>query len=240
MIVFDTQLAVQRVWTQNASGTDKTTFAPGEPIQYAAQINNSYGAYLLAANGTRVDIITRVYTVTDTRPVNIPPGVSPWTWNASAPSTEGSYILTVKAYDHFCGVWVERSSSFSVGGSTGTTVTLQRALTHNSEGEFGQERSTFTYGEVIRYAAIVNNPGNSTVTPKFDFQVTGPQELFSWTGDVAIAPGLWRFHFHTSIPTDAPVGTYTLRVTMTYNGKTSIQESSFTVTLIEKPRGKSF
>jgi hypothetical protein len=31
------QLTVQRVWTQDASGADKTTFAPGETIRYAAQ-----------------------------------------------------------------------------------------------------------------------------------------------------------------------------------------------------------
>jgi hypothetical protein len=41
-----TPLAVQRVWTQDASGNDKTAFAPGETIQFAAQLNNSYGGWL--------------------------------------------------------------------------------------------------------------------------------------------------------------------------------------------------
>ena len=37
-----TPLAVQRVWTRDASGNDKTAFAPGETIRLAAQLNNSH------------------------------------------------------------------------------------------------------------------------------------------------------------------------------------------------------
>jgi hypothetical protein len=40
-------LAVQRVWTRDAGGNDKTAFAPGETIQLAAELNNLYGGYLL-------------------------------------------------------------------------------------------------------------------------------------------------------------------------------------------------
>jgi hypothetical protein len=35
--------AVQRVWTQDAGGNDKITFAPGEIIQFAAQLESVYG-----------------------------------------------------------------------------------------------------------------------------------------------------------------------------------------------------
>ena len=83
-----TPLAVQRVWTRDGAGNDKTAFAPGETIQFAAELNNSYGGALLAANGTQLTITTSFYN--DTKPVDIPPGISPWTWTATAPSTEGS------------------------------------------------------------------------------------------------------------------------------------------------------
>lgn len=59
-----TPLAVQRVWTQDAGGNNKTSFSPGETMQFAAQLNNSYGAYLLAANGTQLTIATSF----DTKP----------------------------------------------------------------------------------------------------------------------------------------------------------------------------
>jgi hypothetical protein len=111
------KLTVQRVWTRDAAGTAKNTFAPGETIQFAAELNNSYGGYLLAANGTQVTITTSFYN--DTKPVDIPPDISTWPWNATAPSTEGSYTVTVKAYDHFCGTFPEGSASFTV--STATT-----------------------------------------------------------------------------------------------------------------------
>src|SRR5687768_9859862 len=93
-----TSLTVQRVWTQDLGGTDKTAFVPGEPIRFAADLNNPYGGWLLAANGTQISITTSFYT--DTKPADIPPGISTWTWNTTAPSTEGNYTVTVQAYDH--------------------------------------------------------------------------------------------------------------------------------------------
>ena len=96
------KLLVQRVWTQDGSGADKSTFAPGEPIRFAAELNNSYGAYMLSANVPHVSITTSFYT--DTKSVDIPPAISTWTWNATAPSAEANYTVTVRAYDHFCGV----------------------------------------------------------------------------------------------------------------------------------------
>jgi hypothetical protein len=92
------QLTVQRVFTQDTGGTYKTTFAPGEPIRFVAEVHNSSG-YLLGANGTQLAITTSFYT--DTARVDIPTGSSTWTWNAPAPATKDSYTVTVRAYDHF-------------------------------------------------------------------------------------------------------------------------------------------
>jgi hypothetical protein len=36
------QLTIERVWTQDADGNDKTIFIPGDPIRYATLISNTY------------------------------------------------------------------------------------------------------------------------------------------------------------------------------------------------------
>jgi hypothetical protein len=106
------QLTVQRVFTQDASGAEKTIFAPREVLVYAAELNNSYGEHMLKANGTQFVVIFdyAVYTI----PVDIPPGISTLTGGVWAPSTEGSYTVRISVYDHFCDVWVEGSTSFTI------------------------------------------------------------------------------------------------------------------------------
>jgi murein DD-endopeptidase MepM/ murein hydrolase activator NlpD len=140
------QLTIQRVWTQDSGGNDKTTFAPGETIQFVAELNNSYDGYLLAANGTQLTIATSFYN--DTKPVDIPPGISTWPWNATAPSTEGSYTVTVKAYDHFCGVWPEGSASFTVGAQQSQ---LPPEITRVE---------TFREGDLVFFRLFYTDPNN--------------------------------------------------------------------------------
>jgi hypothetical protein len=112
-----TQLTVQRVFTQDAAGTEQTTFAPGETIRFVAELNNAYGGWMLGADGAQLFIGTSFYTTTN--PVDFPPGSSTWTWEAPAPSTAGDYAVAVRAYDSFCGMWVGgigENGSFSVTG----------------------------------------------------------------------------------------------------------------------------
>ena len=92
-----TPLAVQNVWTRDAGSTDKITFASGETIQFAAQLNNSYGGTLLSAELT---ITTSFYN--NSRTVDIPPGISTWTWNATAPE-HGNYTVRSKLTIAFTG-----------------------------------------------------------------------------------------------------------------------------------------
>src|SRR5687768_12212669 len=80
------QLTIQSVLTQDAGGNNKTTFAPGESIRIVGQINNAYGAYMLAANGAQIAVRSSFYN--DTKRVDILPGVSSWPWNATAPSQQ--------------------------------------------------------------------------------------------------------------------------------------------------------
>jgi len=106
------RLTVQSVLTQDAGGNNKTTFAPGESIRIVGQINNGYGAYMLAANGAQIAVRSNFYN--DTKSVDIPPGVNTWPWNATVPSSQANYTVTVNVYDHFCGVWVGESASFTL------------------------------------------------------------------------------------------------------------------------------
>jgi hypothetical protein len=105
-------ITVQLVWTQDTGGKDKTTFAPGETIQFAALVSSNYGG----SGQTSLAISTSFYN--DTKTVNIPLGSSTWTWHATAPSTLGNYTVTVQLIDPFCGVWVGASASFIVSQSS--------------------------------------------------------------------------------------------------------------------------
>jgi hypothetical protein len=105
---YPTILLVQRVWTQDAGGNEKTTFAPGETIQLAARLNNLYGKAIPSA---KLKITTGFYN--DTKTVDIPAGVSTWTWNTTAPSKQG-YTVTIQAYDKFSGVYAVGSRGFAV------------------------------------------------------------------------------------------------------------------------------
>ena len=110
------QLTVQSVLTQDTSGNNKTTFAPGEPIRFAAQLNNAYGATLLAANGTQITITTSFFS--NSSSVNIPAGISTWTWNTTVPSQQANYTVTVSAFNHVCGFSVSANATFTVGQVT--------------------------------------------------------------------------------------------------------------------------
>jgi hypothetical protein len=112
------QLTVQDVLTQDAGGTEQTTFAPGETIRFVAEVNNAYGGYMLGSNGTQLDITTSFYS--DTQPVDIPPGISTWTWEATTPSTAGDYTVEVRVYDSFCGISGGLGTSFTVTGQEET------------------------------------------------------------------------------------------------------------------------
>jgi hypothetical protein len=89
-------ITVQRVWTQDTGGKDKSTFSPGETIHFAALVSSNYGG----SGQTSLAITTSFYN--DTKTVNIPLGSSTQTWTATAPSTPGNSTVTVKLIDHPC------------------------------------------------------------------------------------------------------------------------------------------
>jgi CARDB len=113
------QLTVQSILTQDTNGTNKTTFAPGEPIRFVAQLNNAYGGILL---GSQITITTSFFS--NSIQVNIPSGMSTWPWNTTVPSQQANYTVTVSAFDSFCGFSVSASASFTVGQGTGSLPDL--------------------------------------------------------------------------------------------------------------------
>jgi len=107
------QLTVQHLLTQDAGGTEQTTFSPGKTIRFVAEVNNAYSGYMLGSNRTELTITTSFYSATN--PVDIPPGSSTWTWEATTPSEAGDYTVEVRVYDHFCGISGGLGRNFTVG-----------------------------------------------------------------------------------------------------------------------------
>jgi hypothetical protein len=127
---------VHHVWTQNASGTAKTTFTPGETIQFAAQVNNVYGG----SGKTSLTAKTSFYN--DSEQVTLPLGVSTWTWDTAVPATQGNYNLSVNVLDNFCGIYVSGNAAF----------TIQAA---QNPGTVGQNSFQL---EIVHYDTVVEAP----------------------------------------------------------------------------------
>lgn len=122
--------------------------------------------------------------------------------------------------------------------ATTPTVTVERVWTRDGN---GQNKNNFVHGDAIQYTVIVKNSGNTTITATFDFEVTGPRQIFSWKQAASVAPGISGYYSPTAVPNDAPPGTYTIRVTVIYNGQSSSNMSPFTVMPTQPERsGKLF
>jgi murein DD-endopeptidase MepM/ murein hydrolase activator NlpD len=107
-----------------------------------------------------------------------------------------------------------------------TSLTVDKVWTMDVN---NQDKTSFVPGDAIRYSAIVKNGGSSTVTATFTFLASGPKQIYSWTGQGNVVPGSPTIYSQPTIPVDAPEGTYTLTVTVSYNGQTSSKQSQFTV-----------
>jgi hypothetical protein len=182
-------LAVQSVWTQDPSGNAKTAFAPGEPIQFAAQLSNSYGGTLPSSD---LSISTSFYT--NDKRVDIPPGVSTWTWNTTVPAAPGSFTVTVKAYDSFYGAWPSGNAKFSLAiGYDDYPISIRRPTPQDAVSDpwrfLNRECVSFVAWR-LNSAYGFNSFRNDLVTAWPDLASYGknPGELafgnaLDWTGD---------------------------------------------------------
>ena len=107
--------------TVQSVSTDKPTYAAGDPIHFTAQINNSLGGWLLAqghCSATSFPVCLSISTspsfFSDGQSADFPPGLSTWTWTATAPIAPGTYSFTVQAWDGFYGNFGAQTGSFTV------------------------------------------------------------------------------------------------------------------------------
>jgi hypothetical protein len=107
-------------------------------------------------------------------------------------------------------------------------VTVERVWTRDGN---GQNKSNFVTGDAIQYTVLVRNTGNTAVTATFVLKATGPRQIFHWKEDIPVPPGFSGYYSPSSIPNDAPQGTYTLHVTVTTQGHSSTKMSQFAVHL---------
>jgi hypothetical protein len=108
------------------------------------------------------------------------------------------------------------------------TVTVERVWTRDGN---GQDKSNFVTGDAIQYTVLVRNTGNTAVTATFVLIATGPRRIFSWKEDVPVPPGFSGYYSPSTVPNDAPPGTYTIQVTVTTHGQSSTKMGQFTVML---------
>jgi len=134
---------VQSVSTRGADNRDKTAFGPGEPMLFVGQLSNLYGG----SGQTYVAIETSF--LNNNQSVDLPIGVSAHTWNAAAPLAPDSYAVTVKILDTFCGMWQERSTTFTV-------TPLQNQLPPQIV-----RTETFTEGVLVYFKIFFTDPNNN-------------------------------------------------------------------------------
>ena len=105
-------------------------------------------------------------------------------------------------------------------------VTVERVWTRDGN---GQDKSNFVTGDAIQYTVLVKNTGNTVLAATFVLKATGPRQIFYWKEDMSVPPGFSGYYSPSTIPNDAPPGTYTLRITVTTQGQSSSKISQFAV-----------
>jgi hypothetical protein len=129
----------------------------------------------------------------------------------------------------------QTDAAFQVTGEL--AVTVDRALTLDSE---GQEKTTFRPGDGIWYAVIVRNSGPPVdVTFTWQGQHADPAinaEIYAFTNTVTLGREFSATVYSpATIPTDAPIGLYLNRETVTVGGQEFVRESQFEVVSQEAP-----
>jgi hypothetical protein len=107
-----------------------------------------------------------------------------------------------------------------------TTVAVDQVWTADGN---NITKTSFVPGDTIHYMVKVTNSGSSTVTATFTFLATGPEQIFSLTTNAPVAANTEYFYSPSTVPVNALKGTYTITVTVTYNGQSSTKENSFTI-----------
>ena len=143
------------------------------------------------------------------------------------PSSAEAGLVTVAA---LTGGGSSTDAQFTVVGGSPTAssakLAVDRAFTTDGT---TTERATFKPGDAIWYVVsmnVENGPAKATV----HWQARGPREIYNYTSrEAMINSGYQAPYAPSTIPDDAPSGSYTLIVRVTVSGQTNVRRSTFTV-----------
>lgn len=118
------------------------------------------------------------------------------------------------------------SDAVTIPFTVKSVITVDQAVTATPAGKYA---SSFIPGQGIWYGVITNNPGSAAVPATFTARVTGPHGvvIYNVTVPGTIPRGTTTGVFSASVPKLAPLGTYTLKITLVVAGVTSVRQSTF-------------
>ena len=93
-------------------------------------------------------------------------------------------------------------------------VSIQRVLTRDGN---GNEKARFQLGDPIQYAALINNTSGQAQSATFKFAAYAPAppgsptsevQIYNWTQDASVPPGVSGWYSPSTIPLDGPASDY--------------------------------
>lgn len=113
-------------------------------------------------------------------------------------------------------------------------VTVAGIWTNDGGSNWDTNKTSFRPGEAIRYVAAIKNNSNSALPVHLQFEASGPSgRIAYYAGTHSTGTGTQLWGLGATIPANAASGSYTLRVTVTYNGASSSRSTTFTVQTID-------
>jgi len=104
-------------------------------------------------------------------------------------------------------------------------------------------KSSFNAGDPIRLKMTINNRGSSTIRARVTWDVRDPSgnpyPPLSWDGDLDLEPGVRFWTLQTSIPSNAPTGTYSFTGRVNNGGEISSESTTFYVQGLPRPNAPS-
>jgi hypothetical protein len=123
-------------------------------------------------------------------------------------------------------------TSGETNGTAPVAVTVGKAYVANSA---WAEATNFRPNDVVRYQIVITVSAPASINVKMQVSDPSGRLILDRGGDSQVSPSAGSVFFESSIPSDAPAGTYTQTATVTYNGATTIRTSSFSVAPIAFP-----
>lgn len=199
LLISSLMIAPQAVFAQSSTASISPSQAPAGTNVTGSGSNWAAGDTMLVqwADGTTLATTTigsnGTFTVTFTVPSN---------------ATQGVY--TVYFTDQTAGYFIP--VSFTVSTSTSNTLTIQALYTRDGNGNVN---TTFAPGDAIQYVVNVNNSNSSSMTIMIHYEAFGPNQNYIFdqiVKNVTIPQGASGWYVVGTVPTNAPAGTYTMRV----------------------------